>query len=49
VRREEDWWTLDAACLCNRHYTVAGGHGDFGRVLNHTADGVWDVTAKFEF
>jgi hypothetical protein len=49
VRREGDWWTLDAAYVVNKHMTVAVGYGHFGNVLNHTADGVWGITTKYEF
>lgn len=49
VRPEADWWTIDAAYVVNSHLTVAAGYGHFGSVLNHTANGVWGVTTKFEF
>jgi hypothetical protein len=49
VKRESDWWTLDAAYVVNKHLTLAVGYGHFGNVLNHSADGVWGVTTKWEF
>jgi len=49
VKAEDDWWTFDAAYVVNNHFTVAAGYGHFGGVLNHTANGVWGVTNKFEF
>jgi hypothetical protein len=49
VRPEADWWTLDVAYVLNSHFTIAAGYGHFGDVLNHTANGVWGITNKFEF
>jgi hypothetical protein len=49
VRREGDWWTLDAAYVVNKNLTVAAGYGHFGNVLNHEANGVWGITTKWEF
>lgn len=49
VKRPGDWWTIDAAYVVNKHFTVAAGYGHFGGVLNHEANGVWGVTTKFEF
>ena len=49
VRVEDDWWTLDAAYVVNKHLTLAVGYGHFGNVLNHEANGVWDITTKWEF
>jgi hypothetical protein len=49
VQGEADWWTFDAAYVVNSHVTLAAGYGRFGGVLNHTANGVWGITTKFEF
>ncbi|MEI6393871.1 MAG: DUF3034 family protein [Verrucomicrobiota bacterium] len=49
VGRSSDWWTIDAAYIINRHWTVALGYGHFGQVLNHQANGTWGITTKFEF
>ena len=49
VKAEADWWTFDAAYVVNNHFTVAAGYGHFGDVLNHSANGVWGITNKFEF
>ena len=49
VKAEANWWTFDAAYVVNNHFTVAAGYGHFGDVLNHTANGVWGITNKFEF
>jgi len=49
IGRSGDWWTIAAAYVINRHFTVAVGYGHFGGVLNHEANGVWGVTAKLEF
>ena len=49
VRVEDDWWTIDAAYVVNKHLTLAAGYGHFGNVLNHEADGVWGLTTKWEF
>jgi hypothetical protein len=47
--RPDDWWTIDAGYVINSHMTVAVGYGHFGTVANHEANGVWGVTAKWEF
>jgi len=49
VGESGDWWTLDAAYVVNKHFTVAAGYGHFGGVLNHQANGVWGITTKYEF
>jgi hypothetical protein len=49
VGKSGDWWTLDAAYVVNKHFTVAAGYGHFGGVLNHQANGVWGITTKYEF
>ena len=49
VRSAGDWWTIDAAYVVNKHFTVAAGYGHFGNVLNHEANGVWGITTKWEF
>jgi len=49
IRKSGDWWTLDAAYVVSKHFTVAAGYGHFGGVLNHEANGVWGITTKFEF
>ena len=49
VRKEGDWWTIDAAYVVNKHLTLAAGYGHFGNVLNHDANGVWGITTKWEF
>ena len=49
VRVEDDWWTIDAAYVVNKHLTLAAGYGHFGNVLNHESNGVWGFTTKWEF
>jgi len=49
VRLEDDWWTIDAAYVVNKHLTLAAGYGHFGNVLNHESNGVWGITTKWEF
>ena len=49
VRPANDWWTIDAAYVVNKHLTLAAGYGHFGGVLNHDANGVWGLTTKWEF
>ncbi|MDR3460149.1 MAG: DUF3034 family protein [Verrucomicrobiae bacterium] len=49
VRKQGDWWTIDAAYVVNSHLTLAVGYGHFGNVLNHEANGVWGITTKWEF
>ena len=46
---EDDWWTIDAAYVVNKHLTLAAGYGHFGDVLNHEANGAWGLTVKYEF
>lgn len=48
-KHEGDWWTLDAAYVVNRHFSLAAGYGHFGNLLNHEANGAWGLTAKWEF
>ena len=49
IKTTGDWWTLDAAYVVSRHFTVAAGYGHFGGVLNHNDNGVWGITTKYEF
>ena len=49
IRPEDDWWTIDAAYVVSKHFTVAAGYGHFGQVLNHEANGAWGITTKWEF
>lgn len=44
-----NWVTVDLAWVVNKHLTIAGGWGSFGNVANENANGVWGVTAKYEF
>jgi hypothetical protein len=44
-----DWWTIDVAYIVSKNLTLAAGYGHFGQVLNHEANGVWGLTAKYEF
>lgn len=45
----DNWWTIDAGYVINRHMTIAVGYGHFGTVANHEANGVWGITTKWEF
>jgi hypothetical protein len=49
VGREDDWWTMDAGYVVNKHMTLALGYGHFGTVANHTANGSWGLAVKWEF
>jgi hypothetical protein len=49
IGKAGDWWTLDAAYVVNKHFTVAAGYGHFGTVLNNDANAVWGITTKWEF
>jgi hypothetical protein len=49
IGEADDWWTIDAAYVANKHLTLAVGYGHFGTVLNNEANGVWGVTTKWEF
>lgn len=49
VSKSGDWWTVDLAWIVNKNFTVSGGYGYFGNVLNHNANGVWGITLKYEF
>jgi hypothetical protein len=49
IGREDDWWTIDAAYVVSKNFTIAAGYGHFGQVLNHEANGVWGITTKWEF
>ncbi len=49
VSKSGDWWTVDLAWVVSKNFTIAGGYGYFGNVLNHNANGVWGFTLKYEF
>ncbi len=49
VKKADDWWTLDAVYIVNKHMTLAAGYGHFGNMLNHKDNGVWGITTKWEF
>lgn len=49
VGRSGNWVTVDLAWIVNKHLTIAGGWGAFGNVANENANGVWGLTAKYEF
>ena len=49
VNKSGDWWTIDLAWVVNKNLTIAGGYGHFGEVANQPANGVWGLTAKYEF
>jgi hypothetical protein len=49
ITAESNWWTIDAAYVINKNWTVAVGYGNFGNVLNHNDSGVFGVTTKYEF
>jgi hypothetical protein len=49
INKSGDWWTLDAAYVVSKNFTIAAGYGNFGGVLNHQANAVWGITTKWEF
>ena len=49
VKKADDWWTVDAVYIVNKHMTLAAGYGHFGNMLNHRNNGVWGITTKWEF
>jgi hypothetical protein len=49
VQKADDWLTLDAVYIVNKHMTIAGGYAHFGKMLNHNDNGVWGITTKWEF
>jgi hypothetical protein len=49
IGKPDDWWTIDAGYVVNPHMTLAVGYGHFGTVANHSANGVWGLTTKWEF
>ncbi len=49
VGRSGHWVTVDLAWVVNKNLTIAGGWGAFGNVANEKANGVWGITAKYEF
>ncbi|MEI6034585.1 MAG: DUF3034 family protein [Verrucomicrobiae bacterium] len=49
LNKSGDWWTVDLAWIVNKNLTIAGGYGHFGNVANEKANGVWGLTAKYEF
>ena len=49
INRSGNWETVDLAWIVNKHLTIAAGYGYFGTVLNTLDNGVFGVTAKYEF
>lgn len=49
VQKADDWFTLDAVYIVNKHMTLAAGYAHFGKMLNHEDNGVWGITTKWEF
>jgi len=49
VQVESNWWTLDAAYVVNKNWTVAVAYGHFGDVLNSQCNDSWGITTKWEF
>ncbi len=49
VQKADDWFTADTVYIVNSHMTLAAGYAHFGKMLNHEANGVWGITAKWEF
>jgi hypothetical protein len=49
VQKADDWFTLDAVFILNKHMTLAAGYAHFGKMLNHRDNGVWGITTKWEF
>jgi hypothetical protein len=49
VQKADDWLTLDAVYIVNKHMTIAAGWAHFGKMLNHEDNGVWGITTKWEF
>ena len=46
---EDDWWTVGAAFLLDKHTTLTVGYGHFGRLLNTKENTAWAVSLKYEF
>ena len=49
VEEEEDWFTICGCYVVNEHFSISGGYGNFGDVLNHQANNSWGVKFKWEF
>jgi hypothetical protein len=49
VQKADDWLTLDAVYIANKHMTIAAGWAHFGKMLNHEDNDVWGITTKWEF
>lgn len=48
VRREQNWWTVGAAFVINKHATFTAGYGHFGNVLNAVEDTGVAFQLKYE-
>ena len=46
---ENDWWTIGAAFILDKHTTLTAGYGHFGQVLNTQENAAWAVALKYEF
>jgi len=49
IKGQQDWWTLCACYVASKNFTIAGGYGHMGDVLNHKANNVWALKCKWEF
>jgi hypothetical protein len=47
VQKADDWFTLDAVYIVNKHMTLAAGYAQFGKMLNHWDNGVFIITTKW--
>jgi hypothetical protein len=44
-----DWWTLAAAYVIDRHWTVSAAYANLGNVLNHKEPASLWLQVKYEF
>lgn len=49
VPQASNWWTLDAAYVVNKNWTVALAYAHMGNVLNSQCNGTFGFTTKWEF
>jgi hypothetical protein len=49
VGPENNWYSVEAGYILNKHTTLCAGWGHFGNVVNSEADNSWLMQLKYEF
>jgi hypothetical protein len=49
INGEDNWHAIDVSWIINKHATLVGGYGVFGKLADTRADAAWYLQLKFEF